>query len=202
MRLHLIRHAQSQSNAEGRIQGHLDVPLSEQGRNQAVLLAERLTAMPITALYSSPLQRARTTADAVAAKLSLDVIERDFLMERDVGEIAGLTGPEVGERYPAWREKRYLEFAQDIVPGYEHDDIFRERVIPNMLALIESHPEDEVVVITHGGVIGAFYRHVLGITQRGTFSIANAALSTYEVRNGDAAKGQILTLNDACHLRA
>jgi len=199
MRLHLIRHAQSQSNAEGRIQGHLDIPLSEQGRREAVLLAERVAAMPVAALYSSPLRRARATAEAVANRSGLDLVTRNFLMERDVGEIAGLTSAEVAAKYPDWRRQRHPDSAQDTVPGYERDEAFHERVVPNMLALVASHPDDEVAVVTHGGVIGAFLRHALAITMRRSVTIPNAGITTYEIRNG-AEHGQLLTLNDVCHL--
>ncbi len=199
MRLHLIRHGETASNAEGRLQGHLDVPLSDQGVREAELLAERLTGMQIAALYASPLKRARSTAATLAERLGIKPQSCDFLMERDVGELSGLTGEEIGEKYPAWRERRYLTNAGDVVPGYERDEAFYERVIPNLEALISDHPEQEVAVVTHGGVIGAFCRHVLGITIRRSVEISNASISTYEVRDG-LEHGQMHSLNDTCHL--
>ena len=199
MRLHLIRHGETISNAEGRLQGRLDEPLSDRGVREAELLTDRLAGMQFAALYASPLKRARSTAEAVSARLGLGVQERDFLMERDLGQLSGLTGEEVGEKYPAWWERRYLTNAGDIVPGYERDDVFNERVIPNMLALIEAHTEQEIAVVTHGGVIGAFCRHVMGITVRGTVQLSNASISVYQVRGG-LEYGQMLSLNDTCHL--
>lgn len=199
MKLHLIRHGETTSNAEGRLQGHLNEPLSDRGALEAELLAERLAGMRIDALYASPLKRARSTAETVSARLSLEVQEREFLMERDLGELSGLTGDEIGEKYPGWRERRYLTNAGDVVPGYERDEVFNERVIPNMLALIEDHPQQEIAVITHGGVIAAFGRHVMGVTVRGSFQLSNASVSTYEVRDGQE-HGQMLSLNDTCHL--
>ncbi len=199
MRLHLIRHGETTSNAEGRVQGHLDVPLSDCGVREAGLLAERLAGMPIAALYASPLQRARNTAETVSARVGLEVHERDFLMERDVGGLSGLTGEEIGDRYPGWRERRYLTNAEDVVPGYERDELFNERVVPNMLDLIEAHPEEEIAVVTHGGVIGAFCRHALGITIRGSANIDNASLTTFDIRDA-LAHVQLISLNDTCHL--
>ncbi len=199
MRLHLIRHGETTSNAEGRVQGHLDEPLSDHGMREAALLAERLAGMPIAVLYASPLQRARSTAETISARLSLEVQERDFLMERDLGALSGLTGDEIGEKYPAWRERRYLTNAGDIVPGYERDEMFNERVIPNMHALIEAHAEQEIAVVTHGGVIAAFCRHTLGVTIRRSVEISNASITTFRItEGGDAA--QMISLNDTCHL--
>jgi broad specificity phosphatase PhoE len=199
MKLHLIRHGETASNAEGRVQGHLDVPLSDRGVREADLLAERLAGMNIAALYASPLKRARSTADAVSACLALELQERDFLMERDVGELSGLTGEEIGEKFPAWRKRRYLVNAAEVVPGYERDEVFHERVIPNMLGLVEDHAEQDIVVVTHGGVIGAFSRHVLGITIRRSIEISNASITTYRFpENTDG--GQLISLNDTCHL--
>ncbi len=200
MRLHLIRHGETTSNAEGRVQGHLDVPLSDRGQREASLLADRLAGMPIQALYASTLQRALHTARTVAQRIEVDVLEREFLMERDVGELSGLTGEEIGDKFPAWREHRYLTNAQDIVPGYEGDEAFNERVIPNLLALIEAHAEQEIAVVTHGGVIGAFCRHVLGITKRRSANIDNASLTTFNIRDA-FADVQLISLNDTCHLR-
>ena len=199
MRLHLIRHGETTSNAEGRVQGHLDVPLSEHGQRQAVLLAERLAGLPIAALYGSTLQRALHTAQIVAERIEVDLQERDFLMERDVGELSGLTGEDIGEKFPAWREHRYLTNAQDIVPGYEGDEAFDKRVVPNMRALIEAHADQEIAVVTHGGVIGAFCRHVLGITKRRSANIDNASLTTFHIRD-PFVDVQLITLNDTCHL--
>ncbi len=199
MRLHLIRHGQSISNAEGRVQGHLDVPLSDQGIREAELLADRLVSLPIAALYTSPLKRAHRTAQTVAERLDIKLQARDFLMERDVGELSGLTGDEIGEKFPAWRERRYLTNAQDIVPGYEGDEPFNERVIPNMRALIEAHSDQELAVVTHGGVIGAFCRHALGITKRRSASIDNGSLTTFDIRDG-FTHVQLILLNDTCHL--
>lgn len=201
MKLHLIRHGETTSNAEGRVQGHLDEPLSDRGKREAELITNRLARMQIDVLYASPLKRARSTAEPISARLGLEVQERDFLMERDVGELSGLTGEEIGEKYPGWREQRYLTNAGDIVPGYERDEVFNERVIPNMLALMERHAEQEIAVVTHGGVIAAFCRHTLGITIRRSMDISNASITTFRITEG-GDDAQMISLNDVCHLDA
>ena len=199
MRLHLIRHGETTSNAEGRVQGHLDEPLNDRGLREAALLAERVAEMPIAALYSSTLQRALRTAQIVSQRIEVDLQEREFLMERDVGALSGLTRDDIAKQYPEWRKQRLVPNAERVVPGYENDSAFYERVIPNILALIADHPHQEVAVVTHGGVIGAFCRHVIGVTVRGSVELSNASISTYEVREGQE-HGQMMSLNDTCHL--
>ncbi len=85
------------------------------------------------------------------------------------------------------------------MPGYEGDEAFNERVVPNLRTLIETHSDQEIAIVTHGGVIGAFCRHVLGITKRRSASIDNASLTTFNIRDA-FADVQLISLNDTCHL--
>ena len=100
MRLLLIRHGESIANAEGRLQGHLDIPLSDRGRRQAERLAERLAVLSVKALYTSPLLRAKGTAEIMSERLGLAIEQRAALMERNVGELEGLTREEIIARFP------------------------------------------------------------------------------------------------------
>jgi probable phosphoglycerate mutase len=99
-RILLARHGETEWNRVGRWQGHADQPLNEAGRLQASELAERLAGDGITAVYSSDLARARETADAVADRLGLEVVEDEGLREIDVGSWSGLTRAEVERRFP------------------------------------------------------------------------------------------------------
>lgn len=99
MRLLLIRHGESSANAEGRLQGRLDSPLSDRGRQQSALLAERLAPLAVVALYTSTLLRARQTAEILANQLGLAIAGRPALMERDMGELPGLTADEARSRF-------------------------------------------------------------------------------------------------------
>jgi broad specificity phosphatase PhoE len=82
----LARHGQTAYNAEGRFQGHLPVPLDDTGRAQAHALAEQCAQREWAALYTSPLARARETADIVAAKIGLGPVEDERLVETDCGD--------------------------------------------------------------------------------------------------------------------
>ena len=207
MRLLLIRHGESSANAEGRIQGHLDIPLSDAGRRQSQALAERIAALSIDALYTSPLQRATQTADPLAAKLALSPQQRDGLMERDVGALEGLTRKDILERFPEYVRARTAGRPFDL-PGYESDVIFNKRVELVTSEIIQAHPGETVAAITHGGVIAAMCRRTLQMptVRPGPFAIDNCSITVFDVRDGDTGgapvrpRVQLLSLNDTCHL--
>jgi broad specificity phosphatase PhoE len=200
VRLLLIRHGESSANAEGRLQGHLDFSLSERGRRESARLAERIEEIGVAALYASPLARARETAQVVAARIALEPAERPALMERDVGELAGLTRDEILARFPQYAPARAARRSIN-VPGFEADEPFAERVLPALDAIITSHPSEAVAVVTHGGVIGAYIRHALGLAvmRPGPLTIDNASITTFDVaEKGGSAR--LVVLNDTCHL--
>ena len=207
MRLLLIRHGESTANADGRLQGHLDIPLSDRGRRESDQLAERLSRLTIDALYTSTLSRARETAETVAKRLGLDVVERPALMERDVGELAGLTREEIRARYPQYARARAAGDANVTVAGYESDDDLAQRVTRVLEEIVEDHPRQTVAVITHGGVIAVACRQTLQmpVARPGPFAVSNVGITTFDMREGDSdpwvrPRMQLVTLNDTCHL--
>jgi len=206
-RLIVIRHAQSLANAEGRIQGHLDFALSELGRRQSERLAARLAAAGVDALYTSPLKRARETADVLAARLGLTVEDVLALRERDVGELAGLNRAELLARFPQYGRPG-ADVSRIKVEGFEQDAELTERVTSTFRRIISAHEGGTVAVVTHGGVIGTVFRWALGLPRLrpARFTIDNASLTIFNVRDLDAdgahPQAQLITLNDTCHLDA
>ena len=201
MRLLLIRHAESVGNAESRLQGHGDFPLSEKGLAQAALLARRLKADPPDHLYASPLSRAHRTAEIVAEAVGLPIEPLPGVQEYDFGAVSGLTWAEIRERYPelaAVQRRRAAEFPA--WPGEEGREAFRERVCSGLWALEERHKDETVAVVTHGGPILVFCLSVLDLPYRRPipFACDNASLTVVQVREG---RGVLLTVNDTCHLR-
>jgi len=141
----LVRHGETDWNAERRWQGHADPPLNERGRAQARELAERLTGERIDALYTSDLCRARQTADEVAARLGLDPVPVADLREVDVGEWSGLTHAEIEARWPG---------AERWQVG-ETPDAMAERVVAAVRRIADAHPGGRVLIVSHGGPIRA-----------------------------------------------
>jgi 2,3-bisphosphoglycerate-dependent phosphoglycerate mutase len=131
----LVRHGETDWNAEGKLQGHTDRPLNEYGRRQAQALADRLAAEQVDALYASDLCRARETAEILGERLGLPVDVDPDLREKNWGTWEGLTSDE------------RLEVAYE----GETSEAHRERMLRAVERIVERHPEGRVIVVTHGG---------------------------------------------------
>ncbi len=149
----MARHGETDWNRERRFQGHADPPLNDVGREQARELAQTLTGSGLAAVYTSPLARARETAEIVGAELGLPVEARPALREVDVGSWSGLTRDEVEERYPEGY-RRWLDFSHGWDDGETYDDLGR-RVLADLLELAARHPRERIVVVSHGGTMRA-----------------------------------------------
>jgi broad specificity phosphatase PhoE len=184
--VYLARHGQSDWNAEARWQGHADRPLTELGRRQAAELAARLDGVPLAAVYSSDLERARATAEAVAVPRGLTVVALPELREIDVGSWSGLTRAEAEERFPdAYR--RWAEGGQGWDDGETYERM-TERVVAAVLGIGAAHPGDNVLAVAHGGPIRALHSTALGIElaahRRMRPVEPNARLSRLQVEDG------------------
>lgn len=135
-RLLLVRHGETDWNADGRLQGQTDRPLSDFGRQQARRLADELAAEDFEAIYSSDLARARETAEIVGARVGLPVMLDPDLREKDWGTWEGLTAV----------ERDRVEFAGESTEAHQ------ERILRALQRISERHPGDRsVLVVTHGG---------------------------------------------------
>jgi broad specificity phosphatase PhoE len=131
----LVRHGETDWNAEGRLQGHTDRPLNDFGRRQAKELAQRLAGEGVDAIYASDLVRAKETAEIVGERLGLPVVIDPDLREKDWGTWEGLTGD----------ERVHVELAG------ESTEAHRDRVMRAVRRIAQRHPDQRVVVVTHGG---------------------------------------------------
>lgn len=157
--LFLVRHAESEWNAQGRWQGQGDPPLSERGRDEAARAAHRLRELfdggPVVA---SSLRRALETAEIIAAELGLHPLHVEpELREVAVGEWTGLTRAEIEERFPAEWAALGAGTLEGF-PGGETRRAFGERVVAALERLTEQHRGRRVLVVTHGGAIHALER--------------------------------------------
>ena len=150
--LHFVRHAETDWNRDGQIQGWADVPLSELGREQARELAATLGERAIGAIYSSDLSRARETARIVAEARGLDVTSLPELRERHFGSWEGLTDDEIHERFPE-------EVADGVLGDGESRDELDRRIVEALSRIADEHPAGTVLVVSHGGPLRAVLRH-------------------------------------------
>ena len=200
MHLLLIRHGETDWNNEGRMQGSIDTPLNARGIEQAQRVAERLTAEErIDVLYTSPLARARLTAEIIGQACGLSPIPDPRLVERSTGKLEGLTLLEVEQLFPevfrAWREDK----ARVVLPGGEDQQAFQERVV-SFLDTVRSRHQDQVAVVTHGGTLSMLFATLMGldIQKRFPFRFDNTSLSKVDFTR---PRARIDLLNDTCHLR-
>jgi broad specificity phosphatase PhoE len=200
-RLLLVRHGQSTWNAQGRIQGWADPQLDETGQEQARKLAHRLAAeeQNISALYSSPLLRARQTAETIGLATGLPVQTDDRLKENDVGLLAGLTGAEIEQQFPEWVAARQASVEWVPPPGGEDRDAFVKRAVAVMCDIVTHHPEQTVAVVSHGGTLGVYLAHLLEMPIRRSlpFQLDNTSLSIVKVSE---RRVRLFKLNDTAHL--
>lgn len=195
MTLHLVRHGESTGNRDGVIQGTRDVPLTEHGRAQAQAVAQRLGAWPVRRVYTSPLRRARDTAQAIGAALGVECDVVADLSEYRFGAAEGLPWAEVQRR---WRLADGA-WGRGDVPGEEGTAAFRARVAACVAGLLDRHADEDVVAVVHGGVVGAAVATCLGVGDHEfpRLYAANGGITSIGVVRG---RPTVLRLNDCCHL--
>jgi probable phosphoglycerate mutase len=179
VRFCLIRHGETAWNVEKRIQGQTDIPLNATGRRQAQAMAEAIAGEPFSATYSSDLLRARETAAAAGQRLHLPVRLRAGLRERHFGIFQELTAAEAAARHADAFARHTL---RDPEFDYQHGEslnAFSLRVERELRELAGAHPEQQVLVVTHGGVLDIVYRLATGrdLSAPRDFLIPNTGLN-------------------------
>ena len=163
-RLVVWRHGRTPWNVENRFQGQADIGLDDVGRGQAARAAVALAALEPAVLWSSDLSRARDTAGALADLTGLPVRTDRRLREIHVGSWEGLTAAEVEERYPdGWARFQNGERGHD---GETHED-HSLRVVEAVRRIAHEHPDEEILIVSHGGSLRAVQRAVLGLAPEG-----------------------------------
>jgi broad specificity phosphatase PhoE len=180
----LARHGETDWNRERRWQGLADLPLNERGREEARALANRLEALPCSAIYASNLRRAYETAVVVAETKGLPVTAMRDLREIDVGSWTGLSRHEVKERF----RDAYTQWKTRTGRGWEGGETYVElrcRVLEALRRIARKHPSGEVLVVTHSGPIRTVCAHARGLDyatdRRAVPTIDHVALSAVTV---------------------
>lgn len=182
----LVRHGESTWNAERRVQGQLDPPLSPLGRRQAELVAQRLKKEPWSVLYSSDLSRARQTAEAIAAQTGLSIQIEPLLRERSQGKREGLLLAEANELYPDIH-------APEV--GRENDEALQARAVKVYERIRNAHLGERVLIVAHGALMRSFLNTVVEPFDQ--LSIENTSCT---MLHWDGEKWACEYLADASHL--
>jgi broad specificity phosphatase PhoE len=206
-RLVLVRHGRTASNAAGRIQGRADVPLDPTGLGEAQAVARALRRFGAMALYTSPLQRARATAEIIGRELGLaaqtreDLTEYEFglMSERNLEDLAA-ANPRLGAELDAWLEAgRDDPTPRPEIPGAEPLEAFTARIAAFWAHLEAAHRGGTAIAVTHGGVLrGMFSLAAHGDLRRHSpFWADNGSISVLDFYHGGVV---VRLFNDCCHV--
>jgi probable phosphoglycerate mutase len=178
-RIVAVRHGRTAWNRATRIQGHIDIPLDALGRAQAARAGAALADAGLSAVYSSDLQRAHATAQAVAAPHRLPVLADARLRERHFGAWEGLAHAEIVARHPEQAQRWHRREPGFQPGGGESLEQFQARCVPAVAELAARHPGQLIAVVAHGGVLDCLYRAATGLPLHAPRSwvMANAALN-------------------------
>ena len=197
----LIRHGQTVWHSDGieRAEGRADVDLDEVGVRQARATSARLEAWEISAVYSSPLKRALSTATILASRRGLTARLEPRLIDIDYGKWQGMTHPEAKaddpKIYDMWLKRPH----QVTFPGGEGLADVRKRAVNAVETLTPKHDGQTIVLVSHKVVIKVLLCHFLGLadTHFWRFQQGFCAINVVEVDRSSAA---LHLINDACHL--
>jgi probable phosphoglycerate mutase len=195
----LLRHGETPLSIERRFSGRGDVALTTRGEAQAAAAAERLAAVGIDAIVSSPLRRTQQTAAAIAERLGLEVIIEAGFAETDFGEWEGLTFGEIGKTSPeALRE--WLDDPNIAPPGGESMNSVSARVAEARTRTIAAHPGETVVVVSHVTPIKSMLRDAIGAPLDAIYRLHLDPASLSVVDWLTDRPGVVRLMNDTSHL--
>jgi alpha-ribazole phosphatase len=181
-KLYLIRHGETEQNKTGILMGSTDTPLNDQGRLQAATLGERINALEVDSIFSSPLSRAVETAGLVFGKEAA-IITDSSLQEFHFGEWEGMHFSEIAAQYPEIWQLWLKDWELTQIPGAEAFAAFKHRVINFVSEVVTYNPGKRVALVSHGGCIRSLLAHFFCdsvSTGYWKFKVDNATLTEIE----------------------
>jgi broad specificity phosphatase PhoE len=199
MRMFLIRHGETRWNETKRFQGISDIELNARGHAQAHALAQSLGRESLAAIYTSPLIRARQTAESIARLHACPLLVEEGLKELNQGHLEGLTAEELRKDFPDFFPKWLKEPGTLVLPGGESLGELQIRTWGVMERLIRKHSQETIAVVAHSFVILTILCRVLDLPLKAfrQFRQDPTAKNVLEFTE----RGVVLRcLNDTCHL--
>jgi broad specificity phosphatase PhoE len=202
-RVILVRHGQSQGNAERRFGGHTPTPLSRLGHAQAEATARALAAEGVTAIYSSDLLRAVQTAEPLARATGLRVENTSAFRERSVGIMEGLTFEDAAAAHPEEYAALVRRDFEHVLAGGESYRQLLDRASARLDRAIEQNPAGRIALFSHTGTICILVLHLLGALDAPTLkpvwiSSSNCGVTRFAIERGGLTRA--LNVNDTRHL--
>jgi probable phosphoglycerate mutase len=195
----LLRHGQTELSPERRFSGRVDIPLTGEGVRQAKLAAARLVTAGVDVIVTSPLRRARHTAEAVAEASGAPLVVDEDLAEADFGEWQGLTFAEAGQRWPA-ELAEWMASPDATPPGGESFAMVALRVLRALDRVTGDHKHAKVAVVSHVTPIKTLICRALLAPPEAMFRINLDVASLSRVDWFDNGSAVVRSLNDVGHL--
>ncbi|MGI2326832.1 histidine phosphatase family protein [Planococcus sp. YIM B11945] len=182
----LVRHGETDWNAEGRLQGSMDIPLNQNGIMQAKACSEHLQEVPWDFVVTSPLQRAKDTAEIINGNLNLPLIVMDEFMERHFGDAEGMT---LEDRRAIFPDKKY--------PNQETKLSLNTRLMEGIKKINDQFANSRVLLVAHGAVIDAIL-NAFSVGEEETFTrLQNGCISHIHFEQDN---WQVKGVNEVSHL--
>src|SRR5689334_3403829 len=199
----LIRHGQSEGNAERRFGGHTATPLSPRGRRQAQATARALKEEQLSAIYTSDLARAVETAEPLARLTGLPINPTSAFRERSVGVMEGLTFEDAAQQHPEQYAALLQRDFEHVLTGGESYRQLLDRARQKLDDIIEEHRGGRIAVFSHTGTICILALHLMGALDAPELkpvwiSSANCGITKFELRDDGFVR--VLVVNDTSHL--
>ncbi len=199
--IYLVRHGRTAWNKEEIFRGTKDIPLDEQGREEARLGGQWLKEKAIDAVYSSPLSRSVETAEAIAGNHGLEVKLLPGIKDINYGQWEGIAHDEVIKRWPdlyrQWKTMPHLV----TFPDGESLEMVGKRSMEALMELVERHPKETLVLVAHRAVNKVMVAALIGLDNSHFWRIGQdtGAMNAFRYEE----RGWIiLSVNDTCHLRS
>ena len=162
-KLYLIRHGETDYNNALRFQGQTDIPLNQKGIEQAEKAADFFRDIPLQAIYTSTLIRAKTTAEIIAGVKGMDVQETDALREMSFGIWENMNTKDIQKKYAKEWKDFFSSPARITIPQGENMLDVQKRAYPTVQEILDKYPEGDVAFVAHGGIIRVLICTMLGL---------------------------------------
>jgi len=199
-RVYLVRHGATELTAEDRFAGAIDVRLSDEGREQARLLGERLAADPISVVFASPMVRTMDTAALIAAPHGVEVTPVDGLREIAHVRWERKTRAEVEQEFPEEYARYEMDPYSFAPTGGESGLQVTARALPALLKIVQEHADERILVVSHKATIRLLLSSLIGVDPRkyrDRLDQSPCALNILDFK--DVASPRLTLFNDTSH---
>ncbi len=201
MKVYITRHGETEWNIEGRIQGCLDSPLTEEGLLGAERLSEVIREKDIEHIISSPLLRAFRTAKIAAGDSNIPIDTRDSLKEINCGKFQGYGFQEAWEVYPQLKDEIKMDPYNFKYPEGESLKEFNNRVVGGFESILEEYKDSNILIVGHGGTIKCITNYIFKESDSKSWFadvVDNCSLTEFDYISGEFT---LVDYNNTKHMK-